>query len=139
MPGRTDWMFRLAADSSNSHGGGEVGLGDDGNVRAVEYCRILQRLVFTLGDRKQNKPKVLAQIVGRGADQVADIFDEQKIQLAQVPAGEGVLDHGRFQMANRAGDDLFDGSQAAGKASCVVFRGQVADQGRDFVRAREEA
>ena len=36
-------------------------------------------------------------------------------------------------MADRAGNNLLYGSVAARQAGCVIFRGEVADQGRDFV------
>ena len=133
MPGRTAWMFRLRRCFVKFHGSGEIGFCDDGNVRAVEYRRILEGLVFAFGYREQHEAQVFAEIVGRRADQVADVFDEQEIQTRASPSLERILDHGRFQMANRAGDDLLHRSLAASEASRVIFRGEVADQGRDPV------
>jgi len=111
-------------------GGGlrHVGFGDDGHIGSVEDRGVFERLVFSFGRRKEHQAKRLAQVVARGADQVAYVFDEEIVELRQVPAGEGGFDHLGFEMANGSGDDLPDGHAGFCEAAGVIFGGQVADQ-----------
>ncbi len=44
-----------------------------------------------------------------------------------------MANHFGFEMANGAGDDLFDGGEAAGEALGVVVGGEIADEGGDVV------
>ena len=71
------------------HGRGEVHFRDDGDVGGVEDRRVFQRLVLAFGDRDQDQAEVFAQIVGGRADEIADVFDEQEIQLVEVPVFQG--------------------------------------------------
>ena len=87
MPGRTRWMF-AGGREIEFDGFGQVHFGDDGNVGGVEDGWIFQRLVFAFGDRKQDQAEILAQIVGGGADQIADVLDEQEIELIELPIFE---------------------------------------------------
>ena len=68
---------------------GKVHLADNHHVRRLEHRRILQRLVLPLGYRQQHDAQVLAQIVGRRADQVADVLDDQQVEPGQVEPLDG--------------------------------------------------
>src|ERR671939_1705020 len=82
--------------------------------------------------------QVLAQIVARRADEIADVFDEEAIRLGETPSFQRVLNHLCVQMANRAGRDLFDRSAATGEPRGVVLRGEVADQRGDATLGPEQ-
>lgn len=41
------------------------------------------------------------------------------------------MNHGRFKLANRAGNDLLHGSPAARETSHIIFGGEVSHQRRD--------
>src|SRR5665213_1108766 len=45
------------------HCGGKVGLGDHGDVGAVDDGWVLERLVFALGNRQQHNAQMFTQIV----------------------------------------------------------------------------
>ena len=81
----------------------------------------------------KTKRKSSPEIVRRRAHQVPDIFDEQKSRSVQVPAFQRILHHGRLEMADCAGNNLFHGGLAASQAGRIIFRGEVADQRRDPV------
>lgn len=59
-----------------SHSLCEVGLGDNGKIRAIENRGIFQVFVFALGDRHQNETRIHAQIVRGRTNKIADVFDE---------------------------------------------------------------
>jgi hypothetical protein len=58
-------------------------------------------------------------------------FDEEKIQVAKVPTFQATLDHGRFQVTNRTGNDLAYWNQAGCQTVGVILGGQVAHQSGD--------
>ena len=64
---------------------GEIDLGDDRDVGAVEDRRVLERLVLAFGHGNEHETKVLPEIVGRRAHQIADVFDEQKVERRPGP------------------------------------------------------
>jgi len=72
-PGVLDALRHVETDM-----GQQVDLIDDHQRRSGEHVRILERLVVTLGHRENHDLGGLAQVPQRGADQVADIFDEQQ-------------------------------------------------------------
>lgn len=86
----------------------QVQLSDYGNVGGIEDCRVFQRFIVAFGGRGEYEPKIFAEIKAGGADQVAAIFDEQKIKRVQLPADERTIDRVGIEVANRAGGDLFD-------------------------------
>ena len=108
---------------------GDVGLGDDRDVRGVERERVLERFVLAFRYRQQNQPEILAQIVGGGTNEIAYIFDEQEIQFMKIPSLQRLLHHRGFQVTDRAGDDLLDRCLAASQALRVVFCSEISDQG----------
>ena len=64
---------------------GQVELGDGGDVGAIEDGGIFEGFVVTLGDGEENEAQIFAEIVGRGADEIANIFDEEEVERADVP------------------------------------------------------
>jgi hypothetical protein len=111
------------------HSSGQVYLGEDGDVSAVENRGVLQRLVFTFGDGHKHEAEVFTEIIGGRADEIADVFDEEKIEAVEVPTFESGFDHGCFEMAEGAGGDLSHGRAATSEADGVIFRGQITDEG----------
>jgi hypothetical protein len=59
---------------------------------------------------------------------MADIFNEEESQRVEIPAFDSILDHGRFQVAHRAGKNLLYWRLTASQARGVIFRGQIADK-----------
>src|SRR4051794_28021985 len=109
---------------------GQLILANDGNIGAVEDGGILQRFVLTFGDRHQYDAQIFSEIVGRGADEIADVLDEQEIEFIDIPSLQGILHHGCFEMAQGAGGDLLDRGLAAGETHCVIFGGEITHQRR---------
>src|ERR1035441_2897715 len=105
---------------------GEIDLADEDHVRRLEHGRILQRLVFALGDRQQHDAQVLAQIVGGRTNEVADILDDQEVEVFQVKGLQGAAHHFRFEMADGAGGDLHDGGAGLAQPLRVVVGREVA-------------
>ena len=110
---------------------GEVDLGDQGDVGGVEDGGVLERLVLALGDGEEDEAQALAQIVGGRADQVADVLDEEEVELVERPAVERGLHHRGLEVADRAGRDLPHRRAAPRQAGGVVFGGQIAHQRGD--------
>ena len=42
-------------------------------------------LVLALGHRHQHQPEIFSQVIRGRADQIADVLDEEKIELMQIP------------------------------------------------------
>ena len=63
------------------HGGSEVRLGDNGNVRTVEYGWILQWFILALSYRDQHQTDIFSQIIRRRTNEIADVFNKEKIKL----------------------------------------------------------
>jgi hypothetical protein len=74
-------FFALESDD-----GGEIELREYREIRAVEDGWILQRLVLTFSDGQQHRTHRFADIVARGADKVADVLDEEKIDRVELPS-----------------------------------------------------
>ena len=105
----------------------QIHFGQDRHVSGVEHGRVLERFIFSLGRREQDYPEVLSQVVNRGADQVADVLDDQDIQGIQVQLLDRPSHHLRLQMANRSRRDLNHGHSGGPKPFGIVVRGQVPD------------
>ena len=69
---------------------------------------IFKRLVLTLGYRKHNHLVMLTQVERSRTDQVADILDQQQIQMIKIKRFGAMHDHMGVQMTPGAGVDLFD-------------------------------
>ena len=59
--------------------------------------------------------------------------DLNAVEFFQHPTLYGGADHLGFQMTNGAGDDLANRGAALGQPDGVIFGGQIANQGGDFV------
>ena len=55
----------------------QVGRVEQHEIGGGEHVGILERLVLTLGDGKHDNLMRLAEVEGGGADEVADILDEE--------------------------------------------------------------
>jgi len=69
---------------------------------------VLGRLVGALGDRGEHNPLRLAQVEQGRADQVAHVFDHHHGAYGRVERAKRLTDHGRIQVAARAGVHLDD-------------------------------
>jgi len=106
----------------------QVNFADHGNIGAVKNCRIFERLVLAFRYRDENKPKILAKVVGRRTDQVANIFNKQEIKLVEIPILERVLDHCGFKMTKRARGDLLNRGPGAGQSDGIVLGSEISDK-----------
>ena len=105
---------------------GQVELGDYGDVRAMEDGGIIERFVFAFGDREENEAQVFAQIIGRGADEIADIFDEEKIERADLPIAQSILERIASSVSHERSNARGFGSRTsrtgAGRRACYRAR-----------------
>ena len=77
----------------------QVELVDHDQLAGAEHQRVLERLVLALGDRGDHDPHVLADPELGRADEVADVLDDQQVDLLQRQRGERGADHVRVQVA----------------------------------------
>jgi hypothetical protein len=75
----------------------------------AEHVRVLERLVLALGHGQDHGLRALAQVEQRGADQVADVLDQQQRAARRIQRRHRGVDHLRVQVAARARVDLDDG------------------------------
>jgi hypothetical protein len=90
-------------------------------VGGVEDRRVLQRLVFTFGDREEHGPKILAQVVAGRTHEVADILHEQEVNRGQVPAVGRGGNHVCIEVAYSACRDLLHVGGCSCEAAADVF------------------
>ncbi len=109
---------------------GEVRLGEHDQMRGPEGRRVLQRLVLALGDRHEDDPQLLAEVVGGRADEVADVLHEQQRRAGRQPARQVAADLVRFQVAQPAGEELLHRGARPGQAPGVVLGRQVRGERR---------
>ncbi len=133
MPGRTDSMLRFAAAPSNSTAAARSILVITATSALLKMVGYFSGLSSPSVTDMSTRRKIFAKIVGGRTNEIADIFDEEKIEVVEIPAFQGALDHRGFEMAESAGGDLFHGRPAAGEADGVIFRGEIADQRRDAI------
>jgi hypothetical protein len=126
----------VGSDAVEAHRLGQVDLGDQHQIGAVEDRRVFERLVFALGGGEQQHPQALAQVVGAGAHQVAHVFDHQQLELGQGDSlvAELMQPFGhqrRLQVAGLACGDLHGANPGGLEATGVVVGGQVAHDHRE--------
>ena len=97
----------------------------------METGGVLERLVLALGHRDHHHPQAFAQVVGSGANQIADVFDHQQLQARQGDAVllqrlNAPLHHPRLQVAGLACADLHRRQAGGPEAPGVVIGGQIA-------------
>src|SRR5208283_5252291 len=90
--------------------------------------RIFQRLVFAFGYAQHHDLGRFAQIITGWTNQVAHVFDEQKIEVFKLPIRQMTLDHASIQMASAASRDLLYRKMKALEPVGVVFRLDVTRQ-----------
>lgn len=84
----------------------QVHLGEQHEIGGLENVGVFERLVLAFGDREQGDPARFAEVEGGGADEVADILDEQQPARRQRQLIQGVADHVCVEVAALAGVDL---------------------------------
>ena len=109
----------------------EVDFCDDREVGGVENGGVFAGFVFAFGDGEKDETEVFAEVVAGGADEVADVFDEEQVEVLEVPVFEGIVDHLCVEVAGGAGDDLLDGRSASSKSHGVVVGCEVSDESGD--------
>src|SRR5579864_5891640 len=88
--------------------GQQINLVEHEQIGLEKYGRIFEWLVFAFGDAQHHDLGRLAEIVTGGTNQVADVFNQQKIEVFKTPVGQVALDHARIQVASTAGRDLLN-------------------------------
>ena len=97
------------------------------------------RLIFAFGGGKQDDAQILAEIVVRRADEIADVFDDQHVHLVQIELRRRFGNHVRVQMANCAGGNLNHRDAGALEPGRIVVRGEITHDDADAQLARELA
>jgi len=69
---------------------------------------------------------VLAEVEARRAHEIADVLDEEHVELADGQLVQGVVHHRRIEMASVAGRDLHGGHAAVTDALGVVLGREIA-------------
>ncbi len=110
---------------------GQVGLGDDDQMGGAERGGVLQRLVLALGHRHQHDPQVLAEVVGRRADEVADVLHEEHRGVRRQPALPPPAHLPCLQMAQSVGEQLLDRRTRPGEPDGVVLGREIGGEGSD--------
>jgi hypothetical protein len=58
----------------------------------------IQRLIFTFRDRKENEAEAFSQVIRGRANQITHILNKEKVEFANVPSVERMVDHCGFKM-----------------------------------------
>ena len=115
------------------HVGQQIDLVQDQQLRLEKDRGVFERLVFSLRDAENHKFCRFAQIVARRTDEVADVFDQQQIDVLQTPIEKGPFDHAGIEMACAAGGNLLHRKPKPGQPFRVVFRLDVpGENGHSF-------
>jgi hypothetical protein len=99
----------------------QIDLVEEHQIGMVKHGRVFQRFVLSLGHTQHHHFVMLAEIEGRGADQVTDVLDKQDIQTGKIEVFHGMGDHMGVEMAARSGIDLFDRHPGSGDARRIVI------------------
>src|SRR5271157_1429199 len=122
--------------------GQQVNLGQQHQLRLEENRRILKRLVFAFGGAQQNDLCVFSEIVAGRTDQVADIFDNQQVEIFELPVFKVFTDHLGVKVAGAAGGNLLHRKSKPRQAFRIIFGLQIAGKHsnpRALVHALERA
>ena len=106
---------------------GQIHFGNDRDIGAVEDGRVLQRLVFAFGRREQDEAEFFAEVIAGRADEIADVFDKEKIKGVELPSIERSFDHLGVEMADGSSRDLADVGCGALEAGGVIFSREISD------------
>ena len=80
----------------------EIHLADQKNPGFPEHERVFVRFVIPLGDTEHHHLVVLSNIKFSRADEIADVFHNQKVKAAKVQILQRFLNHIGFKMASTA-------------------------------------
>src|SRR5208283_3769172 len=129
-------LLRVLASQRNTERqvGQEINLVQNQKLGAEKHGRILQRLVFAFSHAEDNDLCRFSQVIAGGTDKVANIFDQQHVQIRQIPAGNRFLDHASIEMAGSARGYLQGGKTKTGETNRVVIRLNVAGEHGDSPR-----
>ena len=103
--------------------GQQVNFVDDQRIHAAIGARIFVGFVVAFGDGCDEDGFVRAKFEVGGADEVADIFDDEQVELRQVKLFERAVQHDRVEVTIAARVDLDGGSSASGGGAVSVNRG----------------
>ena len=119
--------------------GEEVDFVDDADGGFEEDFGVFEGFIGAFGGAADNDAEVFAEIVVGGADEIADVFDDEQVEVGEVGIFEGLGDHQGVEMAGAVGLEL-DGVDAEGADSVgVAFGFDVAFDDEDFALGGEAA
>jgi hypothetical protein len=106
---------------------GQIHLGDDRDIGAVEDGWILQRLVFTFRGGEQDEAEFFAEVIAGRAEEIADVLNKEEIEDVELPSIERSFDHLGVEMADGSGSDLADVGCGTFEACGVIFGREISD------------
>jgi hypothetical protein len=84
----------------------KIDLIDKDHVSFVEHDRILLRLFGAFRYTANDSAQGLAEIEGRWTDEIANVLDNEQIEVVYGECLECAFDHARIEMAHGSGRDL---------------------------------
>ena len=105
----------------------EVAFADHHQLTCAKHFRILARLVVAFRCAENHNSQMLPQIMGRRANKVADVLDEQEFVRLLRKSTEPLLHKRKLQMARPPGRQLFD-RKPGSQSFSVAVRSQIAHQ-----------
>lgn len=100
--------------------GQQIRLVEDHQGSRSEHVRILQRLILSLRDRKDDDPGVLTQIEHRWTNKVANVFDHDDGSRGRLEFRKSTRDHIGLEVTSCARVHLHGRSSGASNAFAVV-------------------
>ena len=117
----------------------QIDLRNQHQVGLVEHDRVLQRLVLSFGDRQHDDVGGLAEVVDGRTHEVADVLDEQVVEIAPRQVVQRVVHHRGVEVARRPGGDRFGANARRGEPPGVVVGRQIAGERADAGGGRSSA
>src|SRR5438445_11186769 len=119
--GRTLSMFRRAAARSDSAASAKsilVMIATSELLKMVEYFNGLSS--SSVAESRTKRSSSPRSIAGR-ADEIADVFNKEEIEVVELPSLERSLDHQGVEMADGSGGDLADVGSGTLEVSGVIL------------------
>jgi hypothetical protein len=104
----------------------DVDFVDEHSSGPGENHRVFGGFVVAFGDGEDGDFVGFAEVEGRGADEVADVFDEEQIEAVDWELVKGVANLGSGQMAGAVGIYLMSGCAGFSYSLCVDIGLDVA-------------